>query len=537
MMTLLALRLRRDRVQLLLWILGAAALAAASAAGIDRSFGTEADRRALLAAALANPVILLFRGLPSGSGMGAFLAFLVLPFLALMAALMSAFLVVRHTRAEEEAGRAELVAATRAGRLAPLAATLFHGALANVVFGAVVAASLITIGLDAAGSVLSGLAAAATGLAFVGVAAVAAQLARTARTASAISVWAILLTYLLCGIGNAAGTPSADLQRMESGWLTWLSPFGWAENVRPYDADDPTPLLLTGGLTLVTVGVAVALHRARDLGEGILPERKGRAEATRGLRGSTALAWRLSRGAVLGWVVGALLSGALSTRLASVISGIAGTIPSLEAVVRSLASQGSLAQSIVTVFFALVGILAAAAGVQTVLRARQEEARGTAEAVRAGALGRARWMSSWLLVAALAILVVAAAAVAGAAVGLLTQADADWTLMRDAAVTATGQALAASVVAILAAAVFVVLPRATIPAGWGLLAVATIVGLFGPIVGLPEQVVDASPFAAAPTLSGDEIDGRGIVWLLAALAAGLVIVFTAVRRRELHPDG
>lgn len=537
MIALLALRLRRDRVQLLLWILGAAALAVASAAGVDRSFETEADRRALLAAALANPVILLFRGLPSGSDPGAFLAFLVLPFLALMAALMSAFLVVRHTRADEESGRAELVAATRAGRLAPLVAALVHGVLANVVFGAVVAASLTATGLDVAGSALVGLAAAATGVVFVGVAAVAAQLARTARTASSISVWAILLTYLLCGIGNAAGTPSADLQRMESGWLAWVSPFGWAENVRPYDADDPVPLLLALALALVTVAAAVGVGRMRDLGEGILPERKGRAEATRRLAGPTSLAWRLSRGAVLGWAVGALLSGLLSTRLASVISGIADTIPSLESVVRALAAQGSLAQSVVTVFFTLVGILAAAAGVQTVLRARQEEARGTAEAVRSGAIGRARWLSSWLVVAALAIIIVAAAAVAGAAVGLITQTDADGTLLRDAAVTAAGQAVAAAVVTILAAAVFVLLPRAAIVSGWGVLALATVVGLFGPIVGLPDQVVDASPFAAAPTLSGDKVDGRGIVWLAVALAVGLAIVFTAVRRRELRPDG
>ena len=36
------------------------------------------------------------------------------------------------------------------------------------------------------------------------------------------------------GIGNALGTPSSDLTRMHSSWLTRLSPFGWAENVRAF---------------------------------------------------------------------------------------------------------------------------------------------------------------------------------------------------------------------------------------------------------------------------------------------------------------
>ena len=46
------------------------------------SYGTQQDRQALLATAIANPVILLFRGLPSGADEGAFIAFLIFPFLA-----------------------------------------------------------------------------------------------------------------------------------------------------------------------------------------------------------------------------------------------------------------------------------------------------------------------------------------------------------------------------------------------------------------------------------------------------------------------
>ena len=121
--TLLRERLRRDRWQLLIWILGTAVLAYVTYVGVSDSYGTQQDRAALLATAIANPVIMLFRGLPSGAGEGAFMLFLIFPFLAMMAAFMSSFLAVRHTRMDEELGRAELVAATPAGRTLPLVAT------------------------------------------------------------------------------------------------------------------------------------------------------------------------------------------------------------------------------------------------------------------------------------------------------------------------------------------------------------------------------------------------------------------------------
>ena len=47
------------------------------------------------------------------------MVFLIFPWLAMLAAFMSSFLAVRHTRMDEEQGRAELVAATPAGRIDP----------------------------------------------------------------------------------------------------------------------------------------------------------------------------------------------------------------------------------------------------------------------------------------------------------------------------------------------------------------------------------------------------------------------------------
>ena len=158
MNALLRQRVRRDWLQLLLWLLGTYALAAAAVGGVAASYGTEPDRVAVLAAVMANPVIMLFRGLPSGAELDAFTLFLIFPFLAMMAAFMSTFLAVRHTRTEEELGRAELVGATPAGRTTPLIATIVHGCLANLALALLVFLAFVMGGFDPLGCLIAGLA-------------------------------------------------------------------------------------------------------------------------------------------------------------------------------------------------------------------------------------------------------------------------------------------------------------------------------------------------------------------------------------------
>lgn len=533
---LLRMRLRRDALQLSIWILGTVALVGATVIGVRTQFPTVADRQGLLATALANPVILLFRGLPSGSDEGAFAAFLIAPFLMLLAALMSTFLAVRHTRADEETGRAELVAATPAGRSAGLIATVVHGILANVALGALVAVALLTLGYAPLGSTLVGLSAAATGTVFLAVALVAAEIARTARGANAIGVWAVLVSLLVCGLGNALGTPSADLQRMTSAPLAWASPFGWAENVRAFDADDARPLLLSLALVVVGLSVTSVLHLGRDLGAAVLPAPRGRSTAGPTLGGPFGLAWREGRGAVLGWVVGGLIVGVMSTRLSAVIAQVGTTIPSVQVLLQALSAQGSIARAGVVVFFTLAGILAACAGVQMIARLRQDEAAGLAEPVLAGAVSRLRWLGAGLGLSAAAIVGVLGAAVAGAALGVALTDGAEGSLVRDAAVSAAGQALAAGVIAAISAGAFVVLPRASVLFGWAMVAVATVIGLFGPLLGLPDAVVHVSPFASVPTVGDDGVDLRaGALWAVVLATTGAAAVL-GIRGRDVTAD-
>ena len=533
---LLTQRLRRDGLQLALWTIGTALLAYLAFVGVAQSYGTEQDRTSLLAAALANPVILLFRGLPSGAGEGAFMVFLIFPWLALLAALMSTFLAVRHTRMDEEAGRTELVAATPAGRLLPVIATAAEGVIANALLALLVAGAYLAVGLPAEGAFLVGAAAGAVGLVFVGVGLVAAQLMRTSRGANSLSVWLTVGTLVLAGIGNAIGTPSDDLTRMESSWLTWLSPFGWAENTRAFDENLWWPVLVCLGLGLGLAGTALGLASVRDVSESFLAERRGRPNAPATLSSPAGLVWRLTRGAILGWAVGGLLTGMLATSLASIVEEVGASNPAIEQVLSQIAGAGDVQQATVTVFFTMLGVLAACCAVQIVCRARQEEAHGTAEPLLAAPVARVRWLADYLVIALLGIVLVVAAAIAGAALGIAGQnGDAD--LMRDVIVTGAGQAVAASVFLSLTALVFVVAPRLTIALGWTLVLLGMMLGLFGPLFGFPDWLTDLSPVAVAPRVEGDDIDLAGLWWLVLATGAGAILSLALMRRRELAPAG
>ncbi|HWL79128.1 polyketide antibiotic transporter [Microbacterium sp.] len=534
--TLWAQRVRRDWRQLLMWTVGTGLLAYLSYVGVSQSYGSEQERASLLAAAVANPVILLFRGLPSGADEGAFMVFLIMPWLALLAAFMSAFLAVRHTRGDEEAGRAELVSATPAGRMMPVVATALHGIGANVVLGALVAVAYIAVGLDPAGAVVAGAAAACVGVCFLGVGLVCAQLLRTSRAANATAVWITLAAFLVSGIGNAIGTPSDDLSHVESSGFAWASPFGWAENTRAFDEDLWWPVLLGLAAGFVLAGSTIALAAARDLGESFIPARRGRTEASVALSSPTALVWRLTRGAIIGWLVGGLIAGVMSTSLASIVEEVGASNPAIEEIVRQISGDASVEQGTITTFFTMLGVLAACCAVQVVCRARQEEAHGTAEIVLSAPVARVRWLADYLAVAAVGIVLVVAAAIGGAALGIAARGG-DGDLMLTVVVTGAGQAIGASVFLVATALAFVLVPRITIPLGWSLVVLGMTLGLFGPLFGFPEWLVRVSPVAVTPIVDGDTIDVRGLWWLVGAVAVGAVASLGLMRRRELATGG
>ena len=178
------------------------------------------------------PALRIF-GVVSGVSIGS--AFMTRGYLllAVLAAVMSALAVVRHTRQNEETGRAEMVGAAVVGRHAGLAAALIVTVGANIVLAGLLGLAGIVTGLPATGSFMAGLAVGAIGIVFAGIAAVTVQLSSTTRGASGLAAAVLALAFLVSGLGNMLGTVDASGVRVVSAWPVWLSPVGWGSADAP----------------------------------------------------------------------------------------------------------------------------------------------------------------------------------------------------------------------------------------------------------------------------------------------------------------
>src|SRR6202044_189163 len=170
------LALRRDRIMLPVWVYVVIIGVSSNAYTFAHLYKTAESRSALVASGESNPALLFLYGRLNGNSVGALTVWRYGVGGALCAALMSVFLVIRHTRGDEEAGRLELIGSARVGRQAPLASAIAVAALANVILIVLLCVVLPILGLPAAGSVALALAIGTCGLAFAGVSAVTAQL-------------------------------------------------------------------------------------------------------------------------------------------------------------------------------------------------------------------------------------------------------------------------------------------------------------------------------------------------------------------------
>ncbi|MFO7690391.1 MAG: hypothetical protein R6W83_07525 [Cryobacterium sp.] len=534
LLQLLWLRVRRDRLHVPVWVLTIAALIGLSSLAVEASFGSAAEREMLVRIAVATPSLLMLRGVPQGTDVDALVFFQLFAFLAAAVAFMNTFLAVRHSRAEEESGRAALVGATTAGRLLPLVATVLHGSAANVLLGGGVWLAFLAVGFAPTGALLSAAALAATGLAFLAVGLVCAQLLRTARGANGLAAAVIGLAYVLRAAGDAGGTASADGLSMRSAWPSWLSPLGWGQQTSPFLTPQPATLLLSVGFASALIGVVLLLQSARDLDASVLPERGGREHGSARLRGSFGLAWRLQWPSILGWSSAGLIFGLITGSLGETVANLAESNPVVGGALASMApgGQGSLIDRFTAAIFSIIGVLAAVSAMQAVIRLRQEETGGAAELLLAMPVRRTRWVLDYLVLGAVAIALVLTSAVAGAALGLTRSTD---TVDRVASVVVSGlaQLPAALLMLAIAALLYAFVPRVSIALNWSILLGAVFIGQFGGVFGLPDWLRQLSPFTHTPVSAAIDADWAAAAVMLSLGAAVFALAGWGAHRRDL----
>ncbi|MEV2239286.1 anibiotic ABC transporter [Micromonospora sp. NPDC049891] len=526
------LALRRDRVRLAIWTLGSPLIGYALAESVASIYPDEQNRVGYAEVANTSVVARAFNGPVASTDLGAVVVTETYLTLAVLAALLSTFAVVRHTRQNEETGRAELLGAAAVGRYALLTAALVVVVGANVLAGALLAVAFVGAGLPAAGSVAAAAAITGVGLAFTGVAAVTAQLSVTSRGANALAAATVGVAFLLRATGDVLGRRAADGVRLDSAWPTWLSPLGWGTQVRAFGNERWWVLALPVALLVVGVAVAYALAERRDVGAGLLAARRGPARAAAGLLSPAGLTWRLHRSALIGWAVAVAVLGLAMGLAGNEVDDMIADNPAAAEAIAQLGGGEELVDAFLAAMLGLFALTIGAYVVQALLRVRGDESDGILEPLLATAVSRTRWLSTQVAGAVLGALtlMLLAGATTGLGYGLAAGDPVGWT------VELTGAALlrlpALLVVAGVVTALFGALPRLSVALSWTVLIVFLLLGQLGAALDLPQAALNLSPYTHVPSVPAVDVTVLPLLVLTAVAAALLATGLATFRRRD-----
>lgn len=525
--------LRRDRVRLGIWLIGTPLLGYALAASVSGVYPDDAARHGYATTSASSLVARAFNGPIAGADLGAVVVAETYVTLAVTVALLSTFAVVRHTRQNEETGRAELLGASVVGRYALLTAALLVVVGVNVLSAALLALALAGTGLPVAGCVAAAAAIGGVGLAFTGVAAVTAQITVTSRGANALAAASVGLAFLLRAAGDVFGDVNADGTRVDSAWPSWLSPLGWGNQVRAFGGEQWWTLALPVALLVVAVAVAYALAERRDLGAGLVAPRRGPARAAASLLSPAGLAWRLQRGALLGWAVGVGVVGFCMGVAADEFNTMIAENPAAAEAIAAMGGGANLVDAYLAAMLALFALTIGAYVVQALLRVRADESDGILEAVLATAVSRGRWLGTQVAAAvlgALALLLLAGATT-GLGYGIVSGDVLGETVALGGAAALRLPALL--VVAGVVTALFGLLPRWSVVLSWTALLAFLLLGQLGAVLDLPQAALDVSPFTHVPSVPAVDPTVLPLAVLVAVAAVLVAAGVAAFRHRDV----
>lgn len=516
--------LRRDRWLVPLCVLGLVAWTAMYVASYKGLYSDPAELEKLAASMEGNAAVIAMQG-PTRAldTLPGVIVWETVPVVSILSAVLSLFLVTRHTRMEEEDGRTDLLLASGAGRVAPLAAALGLTAAALGLAAVGEATVLIAAGFDPGQSILTAAAILGVGLTIAGTTAVCAQVTGKARLTRGLVAGVIGLAWALRAIGD-----------LGDGTLTWASPLGWAELTHPFSGGRWWVLLLPLAATAITVALAVATLSRRDIGAGLLQPRPGSRRAEGLLLRPIGLPLRIQRGTIIGWTAALGAYGLVIGGMGDVVEDVLRSSPAVKEAL-SAGGTATAGPALLDSYFAsllvILAIFGAAFTISSALRPHSEEAHGRAELLLASPLGRVRWVAGHVAIGLVAS--AAMMALLGLTIGIgrgISTGD----FSRVPALIGAGAAQAPAMWILGGAAVLLFgLSDRLAGAAWGLLIACFAIWSMAAFGDLPEWVNDLSPFTHTPLLPYADAEPGTLIAMTAVAAVLIGVGLALFRRRDL----
>ncbi len=511
---LIRLALRRDRVRLTVWISVLTAMMLYTPNALELAYPDEAQRRTRVQL-LQTPAGIMMGGPMFGrneTDLGAMMANELMLTLIVATSILAILTVIRHTRAEEESGTAELVLASPVGRYARTTAALLVVGAVNAVIAVTMTAAMAASGFAVADTAAMCIGVTAVATVFGAVAAVTAQLWRVARTASGAAMALLALAALIRGVGDVIDHSGSA--------LSWFSPIAWAQQMRAFVDLRWWPLALLLVVTVLLIALAAVLEARRQYDDGILATSGERPDA-KPIRSVIGLHLVLQRGSLIGWTVGLFLAGLV---FGSMTKSLRDAAQTNELIARMLAAQGN--DGIYTTMSQFLAAVAAAYVTTAVLRVHSDQQAGLGESVLAGAVSRWSWLVGAVATAVLGGAVLMFFAGLGNGLGAGLTMGEPQTVMR---LTLAGLSYVPALAVMAAVAALAVALRRPWIAWLAVTFVITALYL-GALLRLPQWLIDLSP--VGQTTVPTDVPVGALVVMVAVAALITLLAGLVYRRRD-----
>ncbi|WFA06150.1 MULTISPECIES: ABC transporter permease [Bacillus] len=381
---------RLDRIRIPIWIISLTFFTLIVPTAFKDLYGSEQERDGM-AQTMANPAMTAMTGPADLNNytLGVMTAHQMLLMTAAVVGLMSILLVTRHTRADEEDGRLEIMRSLPIGRLSYLNASLLVVTVTCIGLALIIGCGLYALGIesmDLEGSLLYGTALGATGLFFAGVTAVFAQLSDSSRGTIGYSIAVLLIAYLFRAITDVSNQT-----------LSWISPLAWVTKAEVYDTNNwwPTVLMIAASLALYIV--ANYLNAIRDLDQGFLPSKPGKKYASRFLQSPISLALRLQRVGIISWAIGMYVLGA---SYGSVLGDLESFFSDNETIKQLLQTHegGTLLEQFIPMLMIVISLLATVPPIMAVNKLRGEEKKERVVHLIGRTVSRTKLLGSYFII-------------------------------------------------------------------------------------------------------------------------------------------
>lgn len=533
MWTLVKLILRRDRIKLPLWTVLIASSLVAMVPVLQETYGQQSAIDTLYQTFGVSPAMLFITGPMDTPTFGALMTIETMLWWGLVIAFMNTLLVVRHTRLNEDSGAQELMLSGQLKRHAALTATLLVALIVNAITGLLITLGLLAVSgnlLSTPGVWLFGVGLGVFGMAWASIAAVVVQLVSSSRGANGALASLIGVAFVLRGVGDFMGDTNAS-GIPEPMWASWFSPFGWLQSTHALTAPSWWGLVTPAVFATLATAAGYWLLSIRDVGQGILPSRRGRARATKLGKSLIGLTWHLQRNITIGWLAAVLIMAGIVGAMAPEMSNIYEGSDSMKSLLEALGGVGAVIPTFMSAMLAMIVLMVVAYVVQAIGRMQSEESTGHLENILATKASRAKWLATHGIVslsAAFLMLITTGASLA-ILVNTLTDIHLNvWQYILAGASYMPAVMIFGSIYICL----FGVLPRFASLITWTYLGLTVFLTWLAPLFAINEMWLKLSVLDWVPPVPAEPISIGTVVGMLAIALALTAIGMAGWRRRD-----